>query len=58
MSVPSRECDSCFSVVTLVEMVELLIGFVGFCGLSLLNAPCSTVSLLLHLFGSVPTDLA
>jgi len=59
MSVPSQECDSCFSVVPLVEMVELLIGFVGFCGLSLLNAPWSTVPLLLHvpLFGSVPTDL-
>jgi hypothetical protein len=45
--------DSCFSVVPLVEMVELLIGFVGFCGLSLLNAPWSTVPLLLPLFGSV-----
>ena len=39
-------------------MVELLIGFVCFCGLSLLNAPWSTVPLLLPLFGSVPTDLA
>jgi hypothetical protein len=58
MSVPSQECDICFSVVTLVEMVKLLIGFVGFCGLSLLNAPCTTVPLLLPLFGSVPTDLA
>jgi hypothetical protein len=38
-------------------MVELLIGFVCFCGLSLLNAPWSTVPLLLPLFGSVPTDL-
>jgi hypothetical protein len=38
--------------------VELLIGFVCFCGLSLLNAPWSTVPLLLPLFGSVPTDLA
>jgi hypothetical protein len=37
MSVPSRECDSCFSVVTLVEMVELPIDFVGFCGFSLLK---------------------
>jgi hypothetical protein len=57
MSVPNRECDS-FSVVTLVEMVELLIDCVGFCGFSLLNAPCTTVPLLLPLFGSVPTDLA
>jgi hypothetical protein len=40
------------------QMVELLIGFVCFCGLSLLNAPWSTVPLLLPLFGSVPTDLA
>ena len=39
------------------QMVELLIGFVCFCGLSLLNAPWSTVPLLLPLFGSVPTDL-
>jgi hypothetical protein len=39
-------------------MVELLIGFGCFCGLSLLNAPWSTVALLLPLFGSVPTDLA
>jgi hypothetical protein len=31
-------------------MVELLIGFVCFCGLSLLNAPWSTVPLLLPLF--------
>ena len=29
-----------------------------FCGLSLLNAPWSTVPLLLPLFGSVPTNLA
>jgi hypothetical protein len=36
-------------------MVELLIGFVCFCGLSLLNAPWSTVPLLLPLFGSVPS---
>jgi hypothetical protein len=39
-------------------MVELLIGFVGLCGLSLLNAPWSTILLLLPLFSSVPTDLA
>jgi hypothetical protein len=58
MPVPSQECDSCFSVVSLVEMVELLIGFVGLCGLSLLNAPWSTILLLLPLFSSVPTDLA
>jgi hypothetical protein len=57
MSVPNRECDS-FSVVTLVEMVQLLIDFVVFCGFSFLNAPCTTVPLLLPLFGSVPTDLA
>jgi hypothetical protein len=58
MSVPSRECDSCFSVVTLVEMVELPIDYVGFCGLSLLNAPCTTVPFVLPLYDSVPTDLA
>ena len=39
------------------QMVELLISFVCFCGFSLLNAPWSTVPLLLPLFGSVPTDL-
>ena len=58
MSVPSQECDSCFLVVPLVEMVELLVGFVGFCELSVLNAPWSTVPLLLPLSGSAPTDLA
>ena len=58
LSEPSQECDSSFSVVSVVEMVNLLIGFVGFCGLSHLNAPCTTVPLLLPLFGSVPTDLA
>ena len=45
-------------VVPFVEMVELLVGFVGFCELSVLNAPWSTVPLLLPLFGSAPTDLA
>jgi hypothetical protein len=50
MAVPSQECDSSFSVVPVVEMVELLIGFVGFCGLSHLNAPCTTVPLLLPLW--------
>jgi hypothetical protein len=41
-----------FLAVPVVEMVELLIGF---CGLSHLNAPWSTVQLLLPLFGSVTT---
>jgi hypothetical protein len=48
----------CFSVVPLIKMVELLIGFVSFCGLFHLNAPWSTVPMLLPLYGSVPTDLA
>jgi hypothetical protein len=38
-------------------MVELLIGFVCFCGFSLLNAPWSTVPLLLPLFGKHIPDL-
>jgi hypothetical protein len=60
MTVVNRLTNGGFSVVPLIEtqMVELLIGFVCFCGLSLLNAPWSTVPLLLPLFGSMPTDLA
>ena len=59
MPVPSQECVV-FQLFRRLktQMVELLIGFVCFCGLSLLDAPWSTVPLLLPLFGSVPTDLA
>jgi hypothetical protein len=58
MPIPNQECVV-FQLFSLLktQMVELLIGFVCFCGLSLLNAPWSTVPLLLPLFGSVPTDL-
>ena len=53
MPVPSQECVG-FQLFRWLktQMVELLIGFVCFCGLSLLNAPWSTVPLLLPLFGS------
>ena len=53
-----RNVTVVFLVVPFFEMVELLVGFVGFCELSVLNAPWSMVPLLLHLSGSVPTDLA
>jgi hypothetical protein len=48
MPVPSQECVA-FQLFRWLktQMVELLIGFFCFCGLSLLNAPWSTVPLLL-----------
>jgi hypothetical protein len=51
MPIPNQECVV-FQLFSLLktQMVELLIGFVCFCGLSLLNAPWSTVPLLLPLF--------
>jgi hypothetical protein len=58
MPVPSQECVV-FQLFRWfkIQMVAL-IGFVCFCGLFLLNAPWSTVPLLLPSFGSVTTDLA
>ena len=50
MPVPSQECVGFQLICWLkTQMGELLIGFVCFCGLSLLNAPWSTVPLLLLL---------